>query len=293
MSEDDKKLLGEVLLIVGGFILGETIVRFFLNLATEAKIELWILPTIAILLIIDGFQLKNGIKEKLISFWIFDTFIVLELILIVLLKNNYLSAIPFLWITLAGSIVTTLSWIVEAWFKKSHKNKKEKNPKERLKDETKSPIVQKEIFLSSENELLRLAIITLLVASMFGILQYFPDGKTFDSIGMGFIFKVIASTMLYATFPTFALYLTFLGLNSRFKKKINFMRLQAFFYDLGIFLMVVIIMFAILICSAIWLLVKFPHFPMSIIVLVIWIFIMLAAIFGWKSLTRHFNDVKI
>ena len=38
-------------------------------------------------------------------------------------------------------------------------------------------------------ELLRLAIVTLLIASMFGILQYFPEGKTFDTVGIGVALK--------------------------------------------------------------------------------------------------------
>lgn len=63
-------------------------------------------------------------------------------------------------------------------------------------------------------ELLRLAIITLLVAVMFGILQIYPDGKTFDTMSMGVVLKVVASTMLYAPFPIFVIYLILLGLNT-------------------------------------------------------------------------------
>ena len=110
-------------------------------------------------------------------------------------------------------------------------------------------------------ELLRLAIITLLIASIFGILQYFPEGKTFDTISIGVVLKVIASTILYATFPIFAIYLMFLGLNSRYEKKKNFIKAQTFFYDLGIFLTTFIIIFAILFISFVWILVKFPSFP--------------------------------
>ncbi len=118
MLENDKKLLGEIFLIIGSFILAETIVRFFLNLATEVKIALWVLPAVAVLLIIDGFQLKNEIKEKYISSWIFDIFIILELVLIVLLKAKYLQTELFLWITLIGSIILFLSWIIEAIFRR-------------------------------------------------------------------------------------------------------------------------------------------------------------------------------
>ena len=69
MFENDKRLVGEVFLIVGAFILSETIVRFFLDLSNEAKLALWVLPVIGILLIIDGFQLKNGIREKSVTSW--------------------------------------------------------------------------------------------------------------------------------------------------------------------------------------------------------------------------------
>ena len=95
-----------------------------------------------------------------------------------------------------------------------------------------------------DNELLRLAIITLLISSMFGILYYFPEGETFDSVSMGAVLAVIARTMLYAPFPIFALYLISLGLNSRYKKRRSFPKLQAFLYDLGILLTVFIIFLA-------------------------------------------------
>src|SRR3989344_3621934 len=98
-------------------------------------------------------------------------------------------------------------------------------------------------------ELLRLAIITLLIASIFGILQYFPEGKTFDTISIGVVLKVIASTILYATFP----------------------------------------IFAILFISFVWILVKFPSFPMPVIVTTLWTFVIVSAILIYFSIR---NDLK-
>lgn len=139
------------------------------------------------------------------------------------------------------------------------------------------------------NDLLRLAVITLLIASMFGILQYFPEGKTFDTIGMGVILKVVASTMLYAPFPIFVIYLIILGLNSRYEKSRTYFRLQSFFYDLGIFLTTFIIVFVSFFSFFIRLLVKVPQFPMEVIIGVLLAFVILSVIVISIALRHHFK----
>ena len=141
------------------------------------------------------------------------------------------------------------------------------------------------------NELLRLAIITLLIACMFGILQYYPEGKTFDSIEMGVLLKVVASTMLYAPFPIFVIYLILLGLNSRYDKKRVYFKLQAFFYDLGIFLTVFIILLATLFLSLIWIFGTFPWFPMKLVIGIIWTFIIVSAIVVFMKIRSYYKKI--
>ncbi|MFH1152061.1 MAG: hypothetical protein V1788_02975 [Nanoarchaeota archaeon] len=142
------------------------------------------------------------------------------------------------------------------------------------------------------DELLRLAIIILLIVCIFGVLQYYPEGKTFDSIGLGVVLKVVASTMLYAPFPIFAIYLILLGLNSRYEKKRVYLKLQSFFYDLGIFLTVFIIILVTLFSSLIWILVKFPLFPMELVIVIIWAFIIISAILVYLSIKNRFKETK-
>jgi small-conductance mechanosensitive channel len=113
MLENDRKLFGKVLFFVGTFILAETIIRFFLNLANDSKIAFWVLPLMALLLVIDGFQLENKIKEKWVLSWITDFFIIIEIILVVFLFTGYLSPELFLLISLIGVIVIIVSWILE------------------------------------------------------------------------------------------------------------------------------------------------------------------------------------
>ncbi|MDD5331433.1 MAG: hypothetical protein PHE43_01240 [Candidatus Nanoarchaeia archaeon] len=144
----------------------------------------------------------------------------------------------------------------------------------------------------TNDELLRLAIITLLVACMFGVLQYFPEEKTFD-LGIDVVLKVVASTMLLAPFPIFVIYLIILGLNLRYKKKRTFLKSQAFFYDFGIALTIFIIIFTILLASLIWLLVNFPKFPMGIIVGVIWAFLIVGIIVTLRISLSHFKKKKL
>ena len=141
----------------------------------------------------------------------------------------------------------------------------------------------------ANNELLRLAILTLLIAAMFGILQYFPKGETFDKIGIGVVLKVIASTMLKATFPIFAMYIILLGLNLRYEKKREYPKLQSFFYDLGIYFTTFIIILSILLYFFVWLLAKFPNFPMKLIVIIIWIVVIICAILIYKPIREYFR----
>ncbi len=124
---------------------------------------------------------------------------------------------------------------------------------------------------------------------MFGVLQYYPKGETFDSIGLEIILKVVASTILYAPFPIFSIYLILLGLNSRYEKKRVYFKLQKAFYDLGIVLTVFIIILAALFSSVIWILVKLPWFPMKLAICIIWIFIIVSAIITSITIKNHFK----
>ncbi|MFZ5955662.1 MAG: hypothetical protein ACOYT4_04500 [Nanoarchaeota archaeon] len=195
-----------------------------------------------------------------------------------------------------------LDLILEAWRKKSFNDliidiEEDKistiQPKRNHIQEkiVSTPIIksQKLELKEKDNELMKLAIITLLVAVMFGILQIYPDGKIFDTIGIGVVLKVVASTMLYAPFPIFLIYLILLGLNTRYEKSRTYPKPQAFFYDLGIFLTTFIFILASLFSFFIWLLVKVPTFPMSVVVCVISAGIIIGAIVICFSIRRHFK----
>ena len=126
--------------------------------------------------------------------------------------------------------------------------------------------------------MLRLAVITLLIGIMFGILQYFPPEKTFETIGMGAILKGRAISFFYVVMPCFVIYLIFLGFNARYKRTINLSAPQEFFYDLGISLIIYIALLIIGFALSVKLLVVFPNFPMKVITSFIWILIFLAAL---------------
>jgi hypothetical protein len=116
MVSVDKKTWGELLVIVGGFILAETIIRTFLNLA-NGKIEPWVLPVFAIAIIIGGVELKNGIVKSF-GAWIYDGFIALSIILIVLVKSNNITNITFVWLILILSIISIVAWSIQWIFLK-------------------------------------------------------------------------------------------------------------------------------------------------------------------------------
>ena len=69
--------------------------------------------------------------------------------------------------------------------------------------------------LKNDNlEMTRLSVITLLTASMFGVLQYFGD-KTFESLGIDVLLKTFALVLFKIPFLIFMIYLFLLGV--RFK----------------------------------------------------------------------------
>lgn len=232
-------------------------------------------------------------ETKILIAW----FVVIVLPLFVLWVQGKMNGYLLLIIALFSCL---LDIVLQAWRKNSFNDliksveegkistiKPENNHSQEIHNPTTLIKPQKVEYKETDSELMRLAIITLLIAGMFGILQVFPEGKTFDSVGIGMILKVIASTMLYAPFPIFAIYVMLLGLNSRYEKGRNFIKTQAFFYDLGIFLTTFIIILATLFASFIWLLVKVPTFPMWIIVSAMWIFIIVTAIIIWKVIMQH------
>jgi len=121
MVSIDKQTWGELLLIIGGFILAETTIRTFLNLATEAKIAPWVLPAFAFAIIIGGVELKNGIVESFGSY-IYWFFIAISILLIVLVKSNKILDATFLWWILIISIASLVAWGVQwAFLKKKIK----------------------------------------------------------------------------------------------------------------------------------------------------------------------------
>ncbi|KHO54469.1 MAG: hypothetical protein QT10_C0016G0013 [archaeon GW2011_AR19] len=105
--ENDDNLLSELLLIIGGFILAETIIRWFLSFS-EGVLSIWILPALSILLIITALDIKKhgtlsskmGITSTL--------FLTISIVFIVLMKVEKISPISFLRIIFWMSIITII-----------------------------------------------------------------------------------------------------------------------------------------------------------------------------------------
>ncbi len=56
--KEDYNAFSELLLIIGGFILAETVIRWFLSLS-ESVLPKWILPALSILLIMTALDIKK------------------------------------------------------------------------------------------------------------------------------------------------------------------------------------------------------------------------------------------
>ncbi|VVB79519.1 Uncharacterised protein [uncultured archaeon] len=120
MEGIDKKTIGELLIIIGGFILAETIIRTFLDLASET-IEPWVLPLFSIAIIINGVELKNGVAQNFGS-WISWIFLAISIILIVLEKSGLIGVVTFAWVILILSVLSLICWFI--WLISSKKKDK-------------------------------------------------------------------------------------------------------------------------------------------------------------------------
>lgn len=106
-EQDIRNLVGELFLIVGGFILAETIIRYFLTLSSNA-LPLWVLPAFAVLLIVVSKDITNY-KISLRKIGILSVFFLgISIVLVVLMKNSIITNITFLWGILILSVLTIL-----------------------------------------------------------------------------------------------------------------------------------------------------------------------------------------
>ncbi len=117
----DYNIIAELFLIIGGFILAETIIRWFLSLS-EGVLPSWILPSLSILLIITALDIKKyGIFNS--KAWVMSAiFLSLSIILIVLMKTNNISQILFLQIILGLSILAIVIHLIIFFTSKRKQN---------------------------------------------------------------------------------------------------------------------------------------------------------------------------
>ena len=105
--KEDYNIFSELLLIIGGFILAETIIRWFLSLS-EGVLPIWILPALSILLIITALDIKKygtlNSKGGIVS----CLFLTISVVVIVLMEVGKITLILFLQIMLWMSIITII-----------------------------------------------------------------------------------------------------------------------------------------------------------------------------------------
>lgn len=118
----NREILGEILLIVGGFILAETIVKQFLTLS-QGALQWWILPLLSLGFIFGAIGLKKG-ENKIGSGLLNLLFLSLVVIFLVLVKKDILSGVLFVWLTLLTLIIWIIFSMVEIFSKKNKKFKK-------------------------------------------------------------------------------------------------------------------------------------------------------------------------
>lgn len=109
--KEDYNAFSELLLIIGGFILAETVIRWFLSLSSGV-LPKWILPSLSLLLIMTALDIRKTGVSKSVAGIVSVLFLTISIILIVLMGNSIITAIHFLWIILVLSIISILAHVI-------------------------------------------------------------------------------------------------------------------------------------------------------------------------------------
>jgi len=117
IEDIDRKIVGEALLIVGGFALADTLIRKFLELS-EGILPWGILPLLAFLVVMTGVNLKEN-KETprgVVSV----VFLIVSIILIVFSAQQIINVWWFIGVSGIGGIFIFV-WTLISWIKKGFK----------------------------------------------------------------------------------------------------------------------------------------------------------------------------
>ena len=109
MKNLDINTFSELLLIVGGFLLAETIVRYFLTLS-EGIFPLWVLALVGILIIFESISLK---KEGWTFSILYTIYLLIYIILVVLIKREMITSINFVNFVLITFVIILFTFIVD------------------------------------------------------------------------------------------------------------------------------------------------------------------------------------
>ena len=115
VSSVDKDSFSELLLIVAGFILAETVVKTFLRSAQDS-LPWWVLPLFAISTIFAAIDIKSLTSKKITGI-LYGLFVLLIIGALLLQHKNQMFQNPlFVNISLWGSLTVIASWILPRAF---------------------------------------------------------------------------------------------------------------------------------------------------------------------------------
>lgn len=115
IEDIDKKILGEILLIIGGFILADLLVRKFMELSTDL-FPWFILPLLSLLIIMTGINLKEGKRQG-----IFVGYSLILLLTVFVLTVLSAKDIISTWWLISVLIFGELGWLI-IWLRKMKNN---------------------------------------------------------------------------------------------------------------------------------------------------------------------------
>jgi hypothetical protein len=116
----DKKALGELFLIIGGFALTDTLIRKYIELSNN--VLPWYIPSLlAFLLIMIGLNLRDNIKDSKFSYFSYG-FIIISVVLLVFSLNGKISIWWYIGTTLVWGILIII-WTFSGFSKRDPNDK--------------------------------------------------------------------------------------------------------------------------------------------------------------------------
>lgn len=165
------------------------------------------------------------------------------------------------------------------------------NSSKQEKETSVETAAQKKIGAKTENsEVIRLTILSVMLAAVFGILHFWPEGKTLPGISMELVLHVISTVFYGPTLFLVLLFLALMGLRHSYRLHWEF-NLHKWAYDFAMWLTSLTFLLTVSISTGIWVFTKLGVDSKYAGIIFVLIVMVLAILYSWYVLKAYLGDI--